>query len=105
MCDDELPGRLARPEDYATFAIQCRERGYTAFKPHTWMPPSAWAPDPRKDVAACRAVAEVVGADMRRMLASFRFYSREEALLIGRELEQLGFYWLEEPIDEHSMSA
>ena len=75
MCSDDLPGRLARHEDYATFAIQCRERGYTAFKPHTWRPPSAWAPDPRKDVAACRAVAEAVGADMRLMLNSFHFMS------------------------------
>jgi hypothetical protein len=27
------------------------------------------------------------------------------ALFIGRELEQLGFSWLAEPMDEHSMSA
>ena len=105
MCGDELPGGLATPEDYAAFAMQCRERGYTAFKLHTWMPPIAWAPDARKDVAACRAVAEAVGADMRLMLDSFHFYSREEALFIGRELEQLGFYWLEEPMDEHSTSS
>ncbi len=68
MCGDELPGGLATPDDYAAFAVQCRERGYTAFKLHTWMPPIAWAPDARKDVAACRAVAEAVGADMRLML-------------------------------------
>jgi L-alanine-DL-glutamate epimerase-like enolase superfamily enzyme len=105
MCGDELPSGLATPEDYAAFAIQCRARGYTAFKLHTWMPPIAWAPNPKKDVAACRAVAEAVGADMRLMLDSFHFYSREEALFIGRELEQLGFYWLEEPMDEHSTSS
>jgi len=105
MCGDELPGGLATPEDYAAFAILCRARGYTAFKLHTWMPPIAWAPDARKDVAACRAVAEAVGADMRLMLDSFHFYSREQALFIGRELEQLGFYWLEEPMDEHSTSS
>src|SRR5829696_5676455 len=105
MCGDELPGGLATPEDYVAFAIQCRQRGYSAFKLHTWMPPIAWAPDPRKDVAACRAVAEAVGADMRLMLDSFHFYSREQALFIGRKLEQLGFYWLEEPMDEHSTSS
>ena len=105
MCGDELPGGLATPEDYAAFAILCRARGYTAFKLHTWMPPIAWAPDARKDVAACRAVAEAVGADMRLILDSFHFYSREEARFIGRALEHLGFYWLEEPMDEHSTSS
>jgi L-alanine-DL-glutamate epimerase-like enolase superfamily enzyme len=105
MCGDELDGGLATPEDYAAFALQCRERGYTAFKLHTWMPPIAWAPDPKQDVAACRAVAEAVGQDMRLMLDAFHYYSREEALYIGRELEKLGYYWIEEPMDEHSTSS
>jgi L-alanine-DL-glutamate epimerase-like enolase superfamily enzyme len=105
MCGDELPGGLATPEDYANFALKCRERGYPAFKLHTWMPPIAWAPDPKRDVDACRAVAEAVGQDMRLMLDSFHYYSREEALYIGRELEKLGYYWLEEPMDEHSTSS
>ncbi|HEU5014325.1 MAG TPA: enolase C-terminal domain-like protein [Roseiflexaceae bacterium] len=105
MCGDELEGGLDTPESYANFAIQCRERGYTAFKLHTWMPPIAWAPDPRKDVEACRAVAEAVDADMRLMLDSFHYYSRADALYIGRELEKIGFYWLEEPMDEYSTSS
>jgi L-alanine-DL-glutamate epimerase-like enolase superfamily enzyme len=105
MCGDELPGGLATPQDYAAFALQCCERGYSAFKLHTWMPPIEGAPDARRDVAACRAVAEAVGVDMRLMLDPFHFYSREEALFIGRALEQLGFYWLEEPMDEHSTSS
>ena len=105
MCGDELLGGLDTPEAYAAFALQCRQRGYTAFKLHTWMPPIAWAPDPRRDVAACRAVAEAVGAEMRLMLDAFHSYSREEALSIGRALEQLGFAWLEEPMDEHSTSS
>ena len=34
------------------------------------------------------------------MLDPFHFYSRDEALYIGRELEKLDFHWLEEPMDE-----
>ncbi len=105
MCGDELPGGLDTPEAYAAFALACRKRGYTAFKLHTWMPPIPSAPDPDKDIAACRAVAEAVGAEMRLMLDGFHYYSREEALYIGRALEQIGFYWLEEPMDEHSTSS
>ncbi|MDQ5853775.1 MAG: enolase, partial [Chloroflexota bacterium] len=105
MCGDDLPGGLDTPEAYAAFAVQCRKRGYTAFKLHTWMPPIPGAPAPRKDIAACRAVAEAAGTEMRLMLDSFHDYSREEALFIGRALEQLGFYWIEEPMDEHSTSS
>ena len=37
---------LATPEDYARFATWCMERGYPAFKLHTWQPPYEGAPDP-----------------------------------------------------------
>ncbi len=105
MCGDDLPGGLATPEDYAAFALRCRERGYTAFKMHTWMPPLPGTPDPKRDISACRAVAEAVGDSMVLMLDSFHYYSRQQALYLGRELEKLGFYWLEEPMDEHSVSS
>jgi L-alanine-DL-glutamate epimerase-like enolase superfamily enzyme len=105
MCGDELAGGLDTPEAYANFALACKQRGYTAFKLHTWMPPIDWAPSPKKDVAACRAVREAVGPDMHLMLDPFHYYSREEALYIGRALEQLDYYWIEEPMDEHSTSS
>jgi L-alanine-DL-glutamate epimerase-like enolase superfamily enzyme len=42
MCGDEMPGGLATPEDYGRFAEWAvKERGYKAFKLHTWMPPIA----------------------------------------------------------------
>jgi L-alanine-DL-glutamate epimerase-like enolase superfamily enzyme len=105
MCGDELVGGLDTPEAYAGLAEKCQKQGYQAFKLHSWMPPISWAPDPKKDIAACRAVRERVGADMALMLDSFHDYSREEALYLGKELEKLNFYWLEEPMDEHSISS
>ena len=105
MCGDELAGGLATPEDYARFAEWCMGRGYKAFKLHTWMPPIEWAPDPRRDVEACAAVREAVGPDVPLMLDSYHYYSRQQAYYLGRELEKLGFYWLEEPMDEHSVSS
>ncbi len=103
MCGDDLPGGLGSPEAYANFAEACQRQGYKAFKLHTWMPP--YGADPKRDVAACRAVREHVGPEMRLMLDCYHDYSREEALYIGRELEKLDFYWLEEPMNEHSISS
>ena len=105
MCGDDLAGGLDTPQAYAEFALQCKARGYTAFKLHTWQPPVPGAPDPRRDVAACAAVREAVGAEMTLMLDAYHYYSREEALYLGKELEKLSYYWLEEPMDEHSISS
>lgn len=103
MCGDDIPGGLGEPEDYANFAKDCQARGYKAFKLHTWMSP--YGPDLKRDIAACRAVREAVGPEMKLMLDPHHHYSREEALYLGRALEELDFYWMEEPMDEHSTSS
>jgi L-alanine-DL-glutamate epimerase-like enolase superfamily enzyme len=105
MCGDDLEGGLATPEDYANFALWSKERGYPAYKLHTWQPPYPGAPSVKRDVAACAAVREAVGPDMPLMLDPFHYYSREEALYLALELEKLNYYWMEEPMDEHSMSS
>jgi L-alanine-DL-glutamate epimerase-like enolase superfamily enzyme len=105
MCGDEETDGLSTPEEYGKFAEACVKRGYKAIKLHTWMPPISWAPDPKMDIKACAAVREAVGDQIKLMLDPFHFYSREDALYIGRELEKLNFYWLEEPMDEHSISS
>lgn len=105
MCGDDMEGGLNTPQAYADFAVTCKERGYTAFKLHTIMPPIPGMPSPKLDVACCRAVREAVGDDMVLMLDAFHYYSREEAYFIGRELEKLNYYWLEEPMAEHSISS
>ncbi|MCB0060817.1 MAG: hypothetical protein KDE19_01835, partial [Caldilineaceae bacterium] len=106
MCGDDLENGLATPEDYARFAEWAvKERGYPAFKLHTWQPPYDGAPSAKRDIQACAAVREAVGPDVPLMLDPFHYYSREEAFYLARELEKLDYYWMEEPMDEHSMSS
>nr|WP_281374924.1 mandelate racemase family protein [Sagittula marina] len=105
MCGDEIENGLATPEDYARFAETLVARGYKGIKLHTWMPPVSWAPDVRMDLKACAAVREAVGPDISLMIDAFHWYSRTEALELGRGLEKLGFDWIEEPMDEQSMSS
>ncbi len=105
MVGDDYPGGLDTPEAYARFAIQCKERGYPAYKLHTWQPPFPNAPSVKRDLAACAAVREAVGPDYPLMLDPFHYYSRLEALELAKGLETLGYLWMEEPMDEHSMSS
>jgi L-alanine-DL-glutamate epimerase-like enolase superfamily enzyme len=105
MCGDEEPDGLATPEDYANFAEWMVNRGYKAIKLHTWMPPVSWAPSVKMDIKACAAVREAVGPDFPLMLDANHWYSRMEALELGRGIQALDYYWYEEPMDEHSTES
>jgi L-alanine-DL-glutamate epimerase-like enolase superfamily enzyme len=105
MVGDDVPGGLDTPEAYAEYAIKCKERGYPAFKLHTWQPPTPGAPNVKRDIAACAAVREAVGPDYPLMLDPFHYYNRLEALELANGIHQLGYLWMEEPMDEHSMSS
>ncbi|MBV6636100.1 MAG: enolase [Mameliella sp.] len=106
MCGDDLENGLATPEDYARFADwMVNTRGYKAVKLHGWMPPMPGAPDPKKDYQACAAVREAVGPDVPLMLDPHHFYSRTEVLWLANKLAELDFRWMEEPMEEASMSS
>lgn len=105
MCGDEIENGLATPDDYGRFAETLVKRGYKGIKLHTWMPPVSWAPNVGMDLKACAAVREAVGPDISLMIDAFHWYSRTDALKLGRGLEKLDFDWIEEPMDEQSMSS
>jgi L-alanine-DL-glutamate epimerase-like enolase superfamily enzyme len=101
----ETRGPLATPAGFADFAAQCRDRGFQAFKLHTWAPLLTGDVDWRRDAEACAAVRERVGGDMNLMLDPWHFYDRQDALSLGRAIEELDFFWYEEPMSEASMES
>jgi L-alanine-DL-glutamate epimerase-like enolase superfamily enzyme len=105
MCGDDLPGGLSTPDEYGQFAEKLVARGYKAIKLHTWMPPISFAPNPQMDIQACAAVREAVGPDIALMLDGYHWYSRMDALTIGKALEKLDFAWFEEPMMEDSAES
>jgi L-alanine-DL-glutamate epimerase-like enolase superfamily enzyme len=84
---------LDSQEDYAKQALEVKQRGWHAYKLH---PPGKVD----FDLAAYRACREAVGPDFKLMADPVAAYSYEEALRVGRELERLNFYWLEEPLPD-----
>ena len=106
MCGDEIPGW---PEHAGGVwsSLRCSARS-AAIRPSSCIPgcrPSPGRLLPRWILPPVRAVREAVGDDMDLMLDCYHFYSRTEALTIGRALEEQGYYWLEEPMDEFSTSS
>ena len=85
-------------EPFVEEALQCKKRGYKAYKLH---PPGI----PEKDVEACRAVRKAVGEDMALMIDPTGAYDHRQAMWVGRRLEELNFYWYEEPIGDYEISG
>ena len=105
MCGDEGPAGLATPRDYASYARELVGSGYQAIKLHTWMPPVSFAPSVDRDIEACSAVRDAVGPNISLMLDANHWYSRTDALRLGRALDELGYHWYEEPMEEASIGS
>ena len=84
------------PEEYAEEALQFQSEGWTAHKIH----PHA---DPKEDIEICRAVREAVGPEMKLMLDSMWAYQYEDSVRVGRAIEELDYYWYEDPLAEEDI--
>ena len=83
-------------EEYAEEAIRFKEMGWTAHKIH----PHG---NPMYDIEICQAVREAVGDDMKLMLDSMWAYQYEDAMRVGRAIEDLSYYWYEDPLVEEDI--
>jgi L-alanine-DL-glutamate epimerase-like enolase superfamily enzyme len=87
---------LPSAQTYADEAIHYRSRRWPAYKMHVHGIPG-------EDIAICRAVREAVGDDMVLMIDSMHAYTYEEALKVGRALEELKYFWYEDPLPEEDL--
>jgi L-alanine-DL-glutamate epimerase-like enolase superfamily enzyme len=89
---------LPAKEAYAEEAARFKAEGWTAYKIH---PPT----DPVVDIEVCRAVRRSVGDGFRVMLDPTWAYQYPEALRVGRAIEELGFYWYEDPLADDDLMS
>jgi L-alanine-DL-glutamate epimerase-like enolase superfamily enzyme len=100
-CRDRAPAYassavMPRAQDYVDEALRFREAGWTAYKIH---PPCV----PAKDVEICAAVKDAVGDSMVLMLDSMWSYGYEDALRVGLAIQDMGYYWYEDPLAEDDL--
>jgi L-alanine-DL-glutamate epimerase-like enolase superfamily enzyme len=74
------------------------DQGFTAIKLHPWG-------DPDRDMPLCRAVRKAVGSKIDLMIDPLGLYDRRGALRVGRVLEELNFFWYEEPLPEADVNG
>ena len=97
-CRDQVPAYfssafLPTAKDYADEALHYKSQGLTAYKIHPHTKPMA-------DIEICRAVRGAVGGDMTLMLDSVWAYGYEDAVRVGRAIEELDYFWYEDPLSE-----
>jgi len=93
---------LDSPAAFADFAETCLDRGYPAFKTHTW---TGGTSDVREEVELIRAVGERVGDRMRLMhdpVCSYETFG--DALTVGRACDEHGYFWYEDPFKDGGRS-
>jgi len=81
---------------YVDQAQAFKEAGWQAYKIH---PPR----DPDRDIRVCQAVRRAVGDDFRLMLDSTWSYDYPDALRVGRAIQDLGYYWYEDPLSDEDI--
>ena len=82
---------LPDPAAYVDQALEFKANGWKAYKIH---PPRI----AERDIKVCEAVRKAVGDDYRLMLDSTWSYDYPEALRVGRAIEEMGYYWYEDPL-------
>ena len=59
----------------------------------------------REDIARLAAVREAVGPDVDIMVDVLWVWETYESIVMGREMEKYGVYWLEDPIPSHNVDG
>jgi len=78
-------------KDFAEEAASLAEQGYRALKMKI-------GKSPKEDVDLAAAVRFAVGNDVMLMADANHAYTAQVAIPLGRKLENLEFYWFEEPV-------
>ncbi|MGH6954770.1 MAG: enolase C-terminal domain-like protein [Alphaproteobacteria bacterium] len=87
------------PAAYVDFVAEMQELGFKAIKFHCYCVYE-------RDMEMVRAVHARYGSSgLRFMLDVEQRYSREEALMAGRELEELGYTWFEAPLPDFDIAG
>jgi L-alanine-DL-glutamate epimerase-like enolase superfamily enzyme len=97
---------LGDPGKYAEYAVACKEKALHGCKvqPHVdWGAGSGGLPYagfPDRDMAVYKAVRDAVGPEYPCMADNFCTYTYDQALRVGRLLDDLAYTWYESPMPE-----
>lgn len=83
-------------ENYVDEANKYLQQGITAYKAH---PPGGW----QRDMDVHQALRDELGSEVTLMSDPVGEYSLDEAIRVGRHLEELDYRWYEEPFRDFEL--
>jgi L-alanine-DL-glutamate epimerase-like enolase superfamily enzyme len=93
-------GRAVETPDLPEIASSLIEQGFTAMKTNLGGQPTV-----TDEVARIRAIRQAIGPDVR-LLADINFrWTPPFAIRVGRLLEELGLFWLEDPVPTQNLEG
>ncbi|OSP53803.1 enolase C-terminal domain-like protein [Pseudoruegeria sp. SK021] len=97
----DTPGGLDSIEAFASYAIECKERGFSGIKIHGWHDG-----DKRREAALVLAVRNAIGADTEIMVdPGCQLRTWADALYVGRACDEAKCFWYEDPYRDSSVSV
>jgi L-alanine-DL-glutamate epimerase-like enolase superfamily enzyme len=85
-------------DDFVTSAVKCKAEGFKAYKIHPPEVPPHGGSDYKLDIEISRAIRKAVGDDFMLLMDPVGVYSRQEAMEVGRVMDELKFVAYEDPI-------
>lgn len=85
-------------EDFVEDALRAKAQGFKAYKIHPPSVPPHGGSNYKLDIEICKAVRKAVGDDFMLLHDPVGVYTRHEAILVGRAIQDLGFVAYEDPI-------
>ena len=99
-CRQSIPayysGGKPTPEECVNEALECKSKGFIGYK-------YKGEDTPRELIEKCRALRKAVGDEFILMLALGNSLSYEDALRVGREIEELKYFWYQSPLRADDM--
>lgn len=83
---------MDKPEDYVAEVQRAKSMGFQAYKIHS-----------KENLEVFTAVRQAAGPEMKLMVDSVTDWTLEQAIRVGRHLEKLDYYWLEEPFRDWNL--
>ena len=96
-------GGLTTPDQFAEFAVRCRDMGYPAFKIHGW---GLAGSNVQREIDNILAVRAAVGDRMDLMLdPACELATFGQALAVGRACDEANFFWLEDAYQDGGVAT